>query len=70
MLPLCVELVHPRDNGIQASDPIVELLVKHLLRARLSIRVSCKLLVEALARRAISNRSLHQRTTLESNHKL
>ena len=31
MLPLRVECVHPRDNGIQASKPIIELFVKYLL---------------------------------------
>lgn len=69
MLPLCVELVHPRDDGIQASDPIVELFIKQLLRAWLSVRVGCKLLVEALAGRAISDSSLQKSiASLELNH--
>lgn len=62
MLPLRVECIHHRDNGIKASEPIVEFLVKRLLRGRLSAWVGCEFRIEALPSRTISDSSLHQCT--------
>lgn len=68
MLPLHVECNHPRDNGIQSLEPIIKFLVKRLLRDRLPAWIDCELLIEILARRAISDSGLHQCTMSELSH--